>query len=337
MGTCIAVIYNQPEICRYHAAGEAAAVEGVLEEVEAVAAVLQDLGYIVKRVPLAFSLEQARQRLAGLEAELVFNLFEGFFGCPESEADIAELLSQMGMVFTGSDSKTLRLAVDKAQTSHLLKAHGILTPAFYLLNGHGMNGFHLNFPCIIKPLAEDASHGLSERSVVYDHASLAETIEIFERAYPGQGMVEEFIEGREFNVTIMGDGGKYEALAISEIEYNLPSGYPALLTFAAKWHPDSLYYKGTRVSCPAEVSGSLRSLIEETAIETYELTGCRDYARVDMRFSADGKLYVIDVNPNPDISPGAGAARQAAAAGLSYTQFIGRILDFAAQRKGLNS
>lgn len=324
----IAVIYNQPVCSRYSSAGEEAAVSGVLETVEAVCSALQELDYALTQVPLTPPIEQAEEQLRRLDTDLVFNLFEGFCGYPETEADIADILSASGMPFTGSPGEALRLALGKSKTSALLKANGINTPDFQLLDVSSISSFNLRYTCIVKPSAEDASHGISERSIVYDIASLKEQVAFINDTYGSRVLVEEFIDGREFNITVMGNY-KRTALPISEIEYSLPEDKPRILTFDAKWQPDSLYFKNTKVVCPAEIDDEGRRRIEETAIAAFGLLGCRGYARVDMRLDGMGRLYVIEVNPNPDISPGSGVVRQAEAAGLTYIQLIDRIVQLA--------
>jgi D-alanine-D-alanine ligase len=325
----IAVIYNQPTRSRYSLAGEEAAVTGVLEAVEAVCSALQELGYAVTRIPLAPPIEGAGEQLRRLNADLVFNLFEGFCGYPETETDIADMLLALGIPFTGSPGKALRLALDKTVTNTLLKASGITTPDFQLLDVSSIATFRLRYPCIVKPPAEDASHGVSERSVVYDSASLKEQVAYINYTCGSRALVEEFIDGREFNTTVMGNHSGYTTLPVSEIEYSLPQDKPHILTFAAKWRPDSIYFKDTKVICPAETGDEERQRIIETALAAFVLLDCRGYARVDMRLDGMGRLYVIEVNPNPDISPGSGVVRQAEAAGLTYIQLIDRIVQLA--------
>ncbi len=325
----IAIIYNQPEKCRYYQSGEEAAVVSVLEAVDAVYIALQELGYSVTKVSLVPPLKQALKTLKELDVDLVFNLFEGFCGYPDTEADVADALSETGMPYTGSPGRALRLALDKEKTKALLRSKGIATPDFQLLDNSNIDNFHLRYPCIVKPAAEDASHGLSENSIVHDPVSLAEQLASFQRSYKNKALVEEFIDGREFNITIMGNGKRCIALPVSEIGYSLPQGKPKVLTFDAKWKPDSLYYKSTKVICPARITDTERQSIEKTAIAAFNLLGCCGYARVDMRMDREGRLYVIEVNPNPDISPGSGAVRQAEATGLTYIQFIDRVIQLA--------
>jgi D-alanine-D-alanine ligase len=325
----VAVVYNEPLKSRYDQRGERAAVSGVLEAVAAVEDALLRLGYGVVKVPLVPPLPRARERLAALKSDLVFNLFEGFAGHPETEADIAEMLAALKIPFTGCPAAALKLALDKARTKTLLKGAGIATPDFQLLRPETLSGFSLSYPCIVKPRREDASHGLSAQNVVGDSASLEKQVTAVSRYYGGQALVEHFIQGREFNTTVLGAA----ALPVSEIDYSLPEGVPRLLTFDAKWQPESDYFKGTKVVCPAQIEESDREKIAQTALTVFGLLGCRGYARVDMRRDEAGRLNVIEANPNPDISPGAGAARQAEAAGMDYPQFIGRIVELALESK----
>jgi D-alanine-D-alanine ligase len=325
----VAVIYNEPGKSRYDQRGEQAAVSGVLESVEAVEDALLKLGYGVIKVPLMPPLPRVQEKLAVLKADLVFNLFEGFAGHPETEAEVAEILSALKIPFTGCHAAALKLALDKAKTKTVLKGSGIASPDFQLLRPETLASFSLSYPCIVKPRREDASHGLSAQNVVSDFAALEKQVTAVSRYYGGQALVEHFIEGREFNATVLGS----TVLPISEIDYSLPEGIPRLLTFAAKWQPTSEYFGGTKVICPAQIGDKERENIARTALAVFGLLGCRGYARVDMRLDGAGQLNVIEANPNPDISPSAGAAHQAEAAGMAYTQFIGRIVELALEGK----
>jgi D-alanine-D-alanine ligase len=192
--------------------------------------------------------------------------------------------------------------------------------------------FRLDYPCIVKPRCDDASNGISTESVVHDFAALERQVNVICDFYSGNAIIETFITGREFNATVMGNS-EFIALPVSEIVYSLPSGLPEILTFDAKWESDSSYFKGTKPVCPAEIEVEEQQHIGETIITVYRLLGCQGYARVDLRLDNEGQLNVIEVNPNPDISPGTGAARQAEAAGMTYTQFIEKIVQLALDRK----
>jgi D-alanine-D-alanine ligase len=328
MRTCVAIVYNKPHYSRYDAVSEQKAVLGMLEAVEAVHRALLELGFDVTLVPLVPPLERAERKLRNINTDLVFNLFEGFCGSPEAEAVLPKILSEIEIPCTGCPASALKLGLDKVKMKVILKVAGIRTPDFQLLNPETLNWFRLDYPCIVKPRCEDASHGLSPRSVVNDFASLERQIGLVSNRYSGGAMVEEFIDGREFNATILGNS-EYRILPVSEIIYSLPSGMPEILTFAAKWEPDSPYFKGTKAVCPAKITAEERERIAETAVAAFRIIGGQGYARVDMRMDRQGQINVIEVNPNPDISPGSGAVRQAEAAGMTYTQFIGKIVQMA--------
>ena len=321
----VAIVYNEPQQSRYDVTGEEKSVLGVLEAVEAVRRSLLELDFDVTLVPLLPPLEQAEKELKTLDTDLVFNLFEGFSDYPETEAVIPQILSEVGIPFTGCSAPVLSLGLDKAKTKRILAAAGIKTPDFQLLNPETINTFQLEYPCIVKPACDDASNGISVESVVHDFSALERQVGMICGFYSGNAIVETFIAGREFNATVMGNS-ELIALPVSEIVYSLPPGMPEVLTFDAKWKPDSAYFKGTIPICPAEIEVEEQQRIADTITTAYRLLGCRGYARVDMRMDQEGELNVIEVNPNPDISPGSGAARQAQAAGMTYTQFVEKIV-----------
>ena len=332
MHTRVAIVYNEPCHSRYDAVSEEKAVLGVLEAVAAVQQALLEIGCDVIRVPLLPPLERVKRKLKSLRTDLVFNLFEGFCGCPETEAIVPEVLSEMGMLCTGCPAAALKLALDKAKLKVILKAAGIQTPDFQLLNPEILHMFRLGYPCIVKPHCEDASHGLSPDSIVNDFAALEKQVKFVSSNYIGGALVERYIDGHEFNTTVLGNS-ECTVLPVSEIVYSLPPGMPRILTFAAKWEPDSLYFQGTKPICPADISVEEQQHITETAVAAFRILGCEGYARVDMRMNQEGQLNVIEVNPNPDISPGSGAVHQAEAAGMTYTQFIDKIVELALEKK----
>jgi D-alanine-D-alanine ligase len=329
----VAIAYNRPVPSYYSTAGEQKAVLGVLSEVVAVRRALRELGHAVSCVPLALPFEAARDRLQKLDVDLVFNLFEGFCGYPGTEPDIPETLSEFGIPYTGCPPEALKLGLDKAGTKAVLKAGGINTPDFQLLGPGHLASFRLDYPCIVKPNSEDGSHGMSAESVVRDSLALERQLTKVTGSYGGaEALVEEFIDGREFNATVAGNSGA-AVLAVSEIAFSLPPGMPAILTYEGKWETGSDYYRGTVAVCPARIAEDERQLITGTAEKSYRLTGCRGYARVDMRMDRQGRLAVIEVNPNPDIAPDSGAALQAKTAGLDYTRFIEKIVLLALEKE----
>jgi len=330
----VAVIYNEPLPGRYHDLGEGGAVAGVLDAVASVCQALNALEYEVQVLALKPPLSKIKNQksnikeaLKQLSVDIVFNLFEGFDDSPKSEAEVAYLLEKMGVCFSGSPGHALLLSQNKAVAKQVLRQQGIPTPNWQVLSPENFD-FGLTFPCIIKPLNTHASHGLSEESVVEDFPALAKQVGFVHRAYEQLALVEEFLPGREFCALIMGNEHP-TVFPIEEIVYTLPPGKPRILAYPAKWDPQDAYFRETKVKCPAEVSQELRQKVETLALHSFLALGCRGYARVDVRQDKEGQLKVLDVNPNPDIGPGAGARLQAEAAGLDYPAFIGEILSLA--------
>ena len=272
--------------------------------------------------------EHAKLKLTRLDADLVFNLFEGFAGDPDSEALVPVVMEKRGLPYTGCPAEVLQLGLDKVNVKVMLRAAGIPTPDFQVLNPRTLDSFRLPFPCIVKPRRDDASHGISDASVVHSGAELARQVRAMSASYPTGVLVERFLPGREFNATVLG-GAALTVLPPSEIVYTLPPDKPRLLSFAAKWETDSPEYAGTNAVCPAEVTPEEMERLKETARFVFRKLAGRGYARVDLRMDDAGTLHVLEINPNPDISPDAGAALQAAAAGLSYSDFIAGIVDLA--------
>ena len=332
MRSRITLVYNEPLPGRYQSTGEEKAVLGVMDSVNAVKKALTELRYEVTLLPLVLPIEQAYEKLNNLSVDLVFNLFEGFPGFPETETLIPQFLANKGIIFTGCASEALTLALNKAKTKDMLIKAGIATAAYQIMTPDILGNFNLKYPCIVKPFAEDASHGLTEDSLVSDFAALSRQVNLVCLNYGGQALVEEFIDGREFNATVLGNM-LHNVLPISEITYTLPPDKPRILTFAAKWEQNSIYYKGTPVVCPAKIDDAEKEKIGNVALAAFQIIIGRGYARVDMRLDSQGRVNVIEINPNPDIAPNTGAARQAKAAGMTYAQFIEKIISLATEKK----
>lgn len=324
----VGVIYTDPQSCRRKTVDEFKAELEILDVVDAVRGALDELGHSSLLVPLHPSLEATKKKLWSVDADMIFNLFEGFDDIPETEGQVAAMLADREVPFTGCPPSALTLALDKARTKRLLEVSGIPTPRYQILNPDNVASFHLDYPCIVKPLAEDASHGISEESVVYSFTSLEKQVWKVHALFGDESLVEEYLDGREFNTTVMGNG-RLTVSSISEIVYTLPPGKPKVLTFSAKWEENSLYFGNTNAVCPAAITADEQKKIGKIAKEAFKLVGCRGYARVDLRQDRAGNIKVLEINPNPDITPGSGAALQASRDGMTYSQFIDRIIRLA--------
>ena len=265
---------------------------------------------------------------------LAFNLCDdGLRNNPLLEPHIPAMLDILDIPYTGAGMFTLASCLDKARTKQILSFHKIPTPRFQVFESakERLNS-RLGFPLIVKPLHEDASIGITEDSLVSSTRKLKKKISFLIENYKQPALVEEFIEGREVNVGILGDT-KLSVLGISEIIFDkLPKSLPRICTYTAKWQKDSRLYQNTPVKCPAELPKKLENKIKRLSLSAYKALRCRDYGRVDFRLDKQGRPFVLEVNPNPDISEDAGLFRMAKAAGLSYKELIDKILKSALER-----
>lgn len=329
----VAVCFNEapPKVQRGEAR-DLAAEQGASSEARAVFKALTSLKHQVEIIPLVSDPLAFAKRLGTYKPDVVFNLCEGFWGDARQEMNVAGLLEMLRIPFTGSRSLCLGLTQDKARTKDLLLQKGIPSPNYLLVRPgeHYPRLNNLTFPLIIKPRFEDASQGIDAASVVDDAAGVMDRIRYVHEVYRQGALVEEFIEGRELNVAILGDK-QLTVLPVAEIQFAKELTRP-IVCFDGKWHTDSASYQGTMPVCPAKLTAKQDLLVRDVALRAYKLLECRDYARVDMRLR-DGKPYILEINANPDISPDAGLARAAKVAGISYAKMIERILTMATQRK----
>ncbi len=266
--------------------------------------------------------------------DVVFNFVEIFKDNSRLEMNMVGLLELLGIPYTGAPPIALANCQSKILTKRLLNAVDIRTPQFIVFRHELKQYKHkLQFPLIIKPAFEDASAGIENDSIVMDNKELKERINYVLKYFQQPALVEEFIEGRELNVAVMGDRDPV-VLPISEIDFTeMPLHLHNIVSYQAKWDPYHEAYHKTIPICPANLSKRLEKKVQEIAIKAFKTMGCRDYARVDMRLSKDKKIYVLEVNPNPDLTEGAGFMRSAEAAGFSYTTTLKRIIDFAWKRR----
>ena len=269
--------------------------------------------------------------------DFVFNLCEGIGSNSQGESWVAALLDLTGIPYTGSDSITLGLCLDKIKTKQILIANGIPTPGYRVfLSASQKLDEGLKFPLIVKPSRKDGSAGIREDSVVKSEDDLIRQVGFILENYRQPALVEEYIEGREINASVIGNSSISEVLPLSEIEFDSSLGnYQKIVNYDAKWIEENEMFKKTRGVCPALLAGNIEKRIKELAKEAYIITGCRDYARVDFRLK-DDKPFVLEVNPNPWIGVEGGFARSSKAALMNYSDTIKRILSEAVKRYKLD-
>ena len=275
------------------------------------------------------------EQLRGAGLDLAFNLCDdGFRNDSLLEAHIPAVMDILQIPYTGSNPATLATCVNKARTKEILSFHNIATPEFQVFySSQESLDKNLRFPLIVKPLHEDASIGLREESVVNNTADLKERIDFVLGSYKQPALVERFIAGREIYVGILGHKENLMVLPISEIVFaDKLTPTAKICSYEAKWLPESEQYQSSPVDCPAKLDAPLRQKLIEIAKKAYTLLQCQDYGRVDFRIDNSGRPYVLEVNPNPDISEDAGLSKMAKVYGMDYDELIEKILSSALER-----
>ena len=307
---------------------------GVLEEMEDIKSALTSLGYRPSIFNVDSDIYRLLDYLRNEKPDLIFNLVE----CVENESlqemHVAGLYELLKIPYTGAGAYALGTALNKPRVKELLLHHGIPTAAFQVFAGSSRIALSedLQFPVIIKPSREDGSVGISDASVVTSNSELRKRVQYILEEFQQPALVEEFIDGRELNVAILGYREPI-LLPISEIDFSgLTDGMQRIVSYEAKWLHGTVAYQGTKGVCPASLTSAQEAKMRAIALKCFRLIGCRDYCRVDFRMKKDGSLYVLEVNPNPDISDDAGFARSAKAYGLTFVEIVGRIVESALDR-----
>jgi D-alanine-D-alanine ligase len=300
-----------------------------------VAAALTALGHQVTTLPVTdgeavVAATRALDAVRALGPDLVFNLCESLAGDSRNETVLPTLLELAGFRYTGSGPLALGLALRKDLTKRILRGVGVPTPDGVTLTSDSVAEVTLPFPLIVKPTREDASVGISRHSVVRDRRALAARVAEVRARFRQPVLVERFIDGRELYVSLI--GREPAALPLHEIDFStLPRDRPRIVSYDGKWDTASDEYQGTR-PVRAVVDGPTLGRCVAAARAAFHARGLRDYARVDLRLAKDGTPYVIDVNPNCDLSDGAGVSRAASFGGLTYRDLIARICEAALAR-----
>lgn len=301
------------------------------KDVETISDILKDSGHEVFPVSFKEPVEFI-SLMKELNPDVVFNLVEEAIGEARGEMLFCSLLELFSIPYTGSQPVAIGLCLNKEKTKSILRTFGIPTPSYRVVEKLDDidNVDRFDFPSIVKPLSEDASFGIENSSVVFESKQLFDRVHDILNTYKQPALVEKYIDGRELNVAII-DGA---VMPISEIDFStLPSGMPRICNYDAKWTEDSVEYQNTVPVCPSTLSEDLERMVRDIALESYNIMGCRDYARVDIRVSKYDVPYVIEVNPNPDISFDAGFSRSAMASGISYAQLIEKLAELPIKRE----
>ncbi len=322
----VAVLYNVPVRESARKENEIVAELEILETVDGVKKALERLGH--EAIPLRCSFDAIP---ALLKCDAVFNLAESFGNNIRAEPYVAGILEISDLPYTGSSPDVMEICRNKYLAKVLLERDCILTPRYQLLR-NADSTLSLDFPVIVKPSLEDASIGITSDSLARNEEELRKSVQRIIETYSQPALVEEYIDGREINASILRTGKHVEVLPLSEIVFTLPDGVPKIVSFEAKWIKDSIHYQNTIPRCPTELEPAFYEKIRRLALEACNSLGVEEYARVDFRVRGN-EVFVLEVNPNPCINPnGSGFVRSAKAAGLSFSQVVKIILNSAFKR-----
>jgi D-alanine-D-alanine ligase len=320
----IAVLHYQPQ------------GDPVDKVVNDVAAALTELGHTPVLVGVHDRVFDLLKALEKAKADLVFNVCETFADDYRLEVNVAAVMEMAGMKFTGSGTAGLLLAQNKILTKQLLEYHEVNTPRFLTFDGDAFEAFgRMSFPLIVKPARTDASLGIGRHSVVNDWEEMTRRVRDIRKTFNDEALAEEFIDGREMYVGVLGNGTRPEILPILELNWgkwdpSVPKVSDREVKFA------DLGEDGPYLMLANDLSSELKARIERSALLAFRALKLHDYARVDFRISAKtGEPFVLEVNPNPYLEKDSELGMAAEERGLSYTQLISRIVESAAIRYGM--
>ena len=271
--------------------------------------------------------------LAKIDCDLVFNLCESFADDDTADFKIAAFLELLKKKYTGAGTHGLLLAQDKAIAKKIFAFHGVHTPVFAKSYRGRLDFSHdLQFPVIVKPAREDGSIGIEFSAVVSSIKELMERMDWLHQHFDSPVLIEEYIEGREMYVGIIGNA-KPEALPIIELDLSkLPEGTPRIAGAEVKWGKGTKAYRDTKSAVAEGLPDETVFALQQAAIAAYQALELRDYGRIDMRVTDDGRVHVIEANPNPWLSSRAEFPMAARKSGRTYIELIGEIVELAMAR-----
>lgn len=332
-GLKVGIVYNFPEIDYYkNKERDYEADADILEEVESIEDALIKLDLNYQRMPLYDDIKVLINSVKKYNPDVVINLCEAAWGDSHLEMAVASMIELLRMPYTGCPPLALGLCQNKGLSKDIMRAEGISTPNYRILKRYEDWKRDLVYPLFVKPLSEDGSIGITRDSFVENDTELKRQTDYLTEYYKQPVLVEQYISGREVNISIIGDLYP-KVLPVSEIVFTF-SDEPKVVDYAAKWNKDSEEYKNTIPVCPAKMSSEMICTLEKIALKAYSTFLCRDYARIDIRIKGR-KPYILEVNPNPDISKDGGFRRSLNAAGIPFEEFIKMIILAALRRRQL--
>jgi D-alanine-D-alanine ligase len=302
------------------------------EVVDEVFSALKESGHEVNTIGLCDDLRELLDKLDEQQPDLVFNLCERFADNDAFEMNVTAVLEMLGQPFTGTGAHGMVMRQDKVLTKKLLQFHNVPYPNFAIFDRHNIEfAGKMHFPLFVKPLRGDTSLGIESTSLVNEYAKLVERIDFIHTQLKEQALVEEYIEGREFYVGVLGNDPS-EALPVMELDFSsLPAGTPRVFArnYKDETSPD---YKFVNVVVATDLTPETRARITQAGREAAYALKVRDYARVDIRLSPTGTPVVVEVNANPYLERTSTFALAALQSGLGFTTLVNRIAELAWKR-----
>ncbi len=308
------------------------------DSIETIEAIKNALEEFENEVILIEADENAYYKIKNIKPSIVFNVAEGFYGASR-ESQIPSLLEMLNIPYTGSDSITIGICHDKSRCKEILSYYKIPNPDFFIMNGKC--DFKISkYPKFVKPLHEGSSKGIYNTSVVYNENELKNEIERIKELYNQPALVEDFIDGKEFTVAMLGNGDNVRVLPIVEINLDeVPKDFHKIYSYEVKWFFDTRENKLDIFKCPAEINEATYKNIEKVAKDTFLKLRLKDWARIDIRLDKNNVPNIIEVNPLPGILPNPDDnscyPKAARVAGMSYNQMINSVLNEAKKRYNL--
>jgi D-alanine-D-alanine ligase len=289
---------------------------------------LGELGHTTEHQAIFDDLDLLRQKLKSFEPDVIFNLADQFKNNRAFDQNIVSFLEMHGVPFTGCGSTGLTLCKQKGISKKILGYHRIHVPEFAVFprGKRTARPKRLKFPILVKPLKEEASYGISQASFVETDEQFKERVQFIHEKHDQDVIAEEYIEGREFYVSILGNH-RLQVFPIRELVFKeVPPDEPKIATFKAKWDEEYRKRWGLQNRFAAELDAALVCNIEQTCKRIYHLLTIDGYARLDLRLTPKNEVYFIEANPNPILAADEDFAQSAAKASLTYPQLIDRIV-----------
>jgi len=287
--------------------------------------------------PFYVTIDGTRESLAELakvESDLVFNLTASWAGDDTKDVHLAAYLDLCHFKYTGAGPFGIHLSQNKSLAKKIFAFHSIRTPFFATVYRGRLDWAHddLSFPVIVKPAREDGSIGIEFNAVCESIKELMERIHDIHEKFDSPALIEEYIDGREIYVTVLGNESPVALPAVELDLSKLPEGTPKIAGTEVKWRTGSEAYRKTKSIIPTDLDEKTVKALDETALAAYQALELRDYGRIDMRLDKEGKIYVLEVNPNPWLHSKAEVALAAKESGRSYSALIDEIVNLALSR-----